>query len=233
MKRKILIGVLIGVCAALCPARSWAGGGDDLAYWSQYTVLLHDGEHVDLNLFFDFRFDDNIGENDLSLASIQAKYDFIKNLSFGTNYTYILDRKFNSSAGKSEYLDQHRLELEANPYYKIGDWLKFDNRNRVEFRWIENNGSYNTRSRHRVRLTFPLVKDLLPKQDGIYMDSEFFYNYAEHSYDENRSVPLGIKFNLSEQLGLSLFYMVRSQKSVSTGEWSTSHVLGTNFSIKF
>ncbi len=65
------------------------------------------------------------------------------------------------------------------------------------------------------------------------MDSEFFYNFSENTYDENRSVPLGLKFKLNDKLGLSLFYMVRSQKSLSTGEWTTSHVLGSNFSIQF
>ncbi len=230
--RRMLSIVLLFWCVVFCAAASWAEE-DDFAYWSQYTVALHDGEQIDLNLFFDFRFDHNAGNNDLNLASLQAKYDFIENISFGTNYTYILDKKYSSSSGNSEYFYQHRLELEANPYYKIGDWLKFDNRNRVEFRWIEDNGSYNTRSRHRLRFTLPLVKDLLPKQDGIYMDSEFFYNYAEHTYDENRSVPLGVKFKLSDQLGLSLFYMVRSQKSSSSGEWTTSQILGSNVSIKF
>jgi len=230
---KKIFGIVLTVfCVLLCAAASWAEE-DDFAYWSQYTVLLHDGEHIDLNAFFDFRFDNDAGNNDLNQASLQAKYDFIEHLSFGTNYTYILDKKYSSSSRNSEYFYQHVLELEANPYYTITDWLKFDNRNRVEFRWIEDNGSYNTRSRHRLRFTFPLVKNLLPKQDGIYMDSEFFYNYAERTYDENRSVPLGIKFTLNEQVGLSVYYMVRSQKSNSTGEWTTTQILGSNVSLKF
>ena len=135
----ILFVFFCGVCDA----------EDDFQYWSQYSVKIVDGEKIDLITFADLRIQEDASKLGLYLLSQRLKMDFWKNLSLGLNYTYLSSRNTKPGAVKDDYNWQHRLELEANPSWNIKDWLKLSVRNRYEFRWIENRGSYNDRFRHR------------------------------------------------------------------------------------
>lgn len=206
-----------------------ATAGDDFQYWSQFNFKVVDTKYVDLNLFTEGRFVNDAQDNGLHLVSFKLSYQFFEHLDLGTNYTYLNVRTMNALSGDSEFKYQHRAELEVNPKWNFGDVAKFDNRNRVEFRWIEDNGSYNTRSRHRFRLTFPFKDNKWLK--SVYVDSEFFYNFAEHTYDENRSVPLGLNLQLTDKVALQTYYMVQSRRG--SQDWRSNQILGTLLSFKF
>ena len=136
---------------------------------------------------------------------------------------------FNSVAQRDEFKYHHRLEFEANPHWTIADRLKVNMRNRLEQRWIEDKGSDNRRFRQRTNVELPL-KDCLPVQ-AVYANSEFFYDFADHRYNENWTVPFGIKFRLTDQVSLSTFYMIQHRKG--TEDWSSSQVLGTHLMVSF
>ncbi len=201
---------------------------DDFQYWSQYSLKMIDTEKIDWSIYTEGRFYNDAKDVGLYLVSQKIKYDFFKHLSLGTNYTYLQFKTNNTVASRSEFKYQHRAELEINPHWSFGDVLKFDSRNRVEFRWIEDKGSYNTRSRHRLNFTFPIKNKRFLK--GIYANSEFFYNIAENQYDENRSVPIGLNFKLNDKSSLKTFYMIQAKKGTN---WSSNQILGTLLSLKF
>lgn len=225
MKLKTLILTLFVIL--LLPG--FAQAEDDFQYWSQYIVKLIDTEKVDLSFYTEGRFYNDASDNGLYLFSPKVTYDFFKYLSFATNYTYIQYKSQSSDGTLSDYKFQHRAEVEFNPHFDIGDIAKFSGRNRIEFRWIENAGSYNTRSRHKLGLTFPLEDNKV--LTSIFMDSEFFYNWAENAYDENRTVPVGVSFKLNDKATLKTYWMIQHQRG--SDDWKSNQILGTLLSLKF
>ncbi len=202
---------------------------DDFQYWSWYLVKVIDTEKIDLSMYADARFYNDLKDEGLYLISPKIQYNFFDNVSFSTNYTYLNYRSTNALSGDAEFKYQHRAELEVNPHFKINDYISFHNRNRLEFRWIEDKGSYNTRSRHRFAFSFPLKDSKFLKK--IYTNSEIFYNYAEHTYDENRTVPIGLSFKLNDKTSLDTFYMIQFKKGST--DWKSNEILGTMLKLKF
>lgn len=225
MKLKVMI-ILIGVVLFFS---SHSFGSDDVQYWSQYNLKLVDGEHVDVKFYGEGRIYNDVEDLGLYLGSLRVTYDYIDHLQFGTNYTYINYKSRSSNDILGDWRFQHRAEVEVNPYFNIGDHLKVSIRNRMEFRWIENRGSYNTRFRHRWTFAYPLKDMGILKK--VYANTEFMYNLAEHTYDENRTVPLGLTFRINDKTSLNTFYMIQTKKG--SDDWAASHILGTMFSYKF
>ncbi|MCA9403215.1 MAG: DUF2490 domain-containing protein [Candidatus Omnitrophica bacterium] len=204
---------------------------DDFQYWIQTQLKIIDTKRVDVSLYGEGWFVNDVSENGLQFYAVKVAYNINPNLDLGTNYSYLSPNSTNSLSGDSEYTWQHRAEIEINPKWKLRDGLRFDTRNRLEFRWIEGHGSHNTRSRHRLRVTLPVSWERMAWLNGIYMDSEFFYNWAENDYDENRSVPIGLNLRINEQLTVKPFYMIRSTSSHN--EWTSRHIVGTYVSYNF
>ncbi len=202
---------------------------DDFQYWSWYTAKIADTEKIDFSIYADARFFNDTEDLGLYLFSPQVTYDFWKNLTLKTSYTNIQVKSNNPAASRSEWKFQHRVEIEANPHFQITDWLKFGMRNRMEFRWIEDNGSHNPRSRHRVGFTIPIKESSSLK--AFYMNSEFFYDYAKHEFSENRSVPAGLSFRLDDKTDLAVFYMIQQKKG--SDDWSSNQILGTHLVFSF
>lgn len=202
---------------------------DDFQVWSQVAVKMIDTKKFDLTTFADLRKGHDAEDVVLYFVSEKMAFDLWKYLSLGLNYTYLNSKVNNKVASRSEFKEQHRAEVEVNPHWGVGDWLKISVRNRVEFRWIEDNGSHNTRYRHRWTFTFPL-KGMKALQ-AVYFNSELFYDQAKHEYNENRTVPLGLKFKINDKASFDLYYMIQS-KGVSRN-WSSNQVLGTLVSVSF
>ena len=207
---------------------SQAAARDDFQYWSQYSFKLYDGKKFDWITFGEFRVKEDAHKVGLYYISERLVFDLWEHLSLGFNYTYLNTRK-TSSGINDDYKFQHRLEGEVNPHWDLTDWLKLHIRNRAEFRWIEDNGSYNTRLRQRWTFTVPVKSAGFLK--SLYFGNEFIYNIAEHEYNENRTVPLGAQFTINDKTSFSLFYMIQSQKG--TNDWSSNQILGTLVSVKF
>lgn len=203
---------------------------DDFQYWSLYTAKIVDTEKIDFNIHGQARFFNDVKDFGLYFISPQLKLDFFENVSLQANYTYLQVKSNTGGNLGDDFKYHHRLELEANPRaWAVGKWLKISNRNRVEFRWIEDNGSDNTRFRHRLMFTFPLKKWAWLKD--FYFNSEFFYNHSDGRFDENRTVPAGLTFKLNDKVDLGLFYMIQFQES--RDNWKSNEILGTHLVMKF
>ena len=74
------------------------------------------------------------------------------------------------------------------------------------------------------------LKGLSPLE-SVFINNELFYDYDAHRYNENRLVPLGLNFRVNSRTVLSTYYMLWSVRG--SGDWSNSHVLGTQISLNF
>ena len=217
----ILTTVIVLLFAADVQAR------DDFQYRQLLTLKLIDTKKIDLVIFNQVRFNQDAQNLNFYATGPQIKFDLWKNLQLGLNYTYLNLKTFDAAIGSDEFGFHHRLELEVNPRWDIGVF-KLTTRNRYEFRWIEDKGSDNPRFRHRTNIELPL-KGVLPIL-SVYANSEFFYDINDHRYNENWTVPLGVKFKINDQANFSVFYMVTTRL---TDTWTGAQVLGTHVMINF
>ena len=190
---------------------------EDTQSWTWLTLNLKTYEKIRYSLYLDYRRANEVSESLLYLISPRVSYTPFNNFSTGMNYTYI---NFKS---QGEFKYQHRVELEFNPQVKIADRIMVKNRNRLEYRWIENKGDDNTRSRHRLEFNFPLNLSIAK---SFYASNEFFYDFRNDKYNENRGIPCGLKFKIHDRASMKLFYMVQSKRSAD--KWSTNHVIGSH-----
>ncbi len=222
-------GVLWGRCVKSSEA------GNDTSSWTGVKVGLKKTEKVRLSLFSQYRTYHDLKDSQFYFSSLKLKYRALSHLDLGVNYTYINVKVNNTAAGRSEYKFQHRAELEGIPFWRLADWLILSIRNRVEFRWIEDQGSFNTRSRHNFKWTIP-VKRL---SDGwivlkqVSMATEAFYNYANHRYEEQRTVPVSLRWRLFHAFDWEMYYLIQSRATVRNSDWFDNHVIGTNIFYSF
>lgn len=195
---------------------------DDTQSWTWFSLNLKKYENIRYSLYLDYRRANELSESQLYLISPKVIYTPFKNFSTGMNYTYI---NFKS---QGEFKYQHRFELEFNPRFKMVDRLIVNNRNRLEYRWIEDKGDNNTRSRHRLEFIFPLNHSLAK---SFYVSNEFFYDFRNDKYNENRGIPCGLKFKIHDRASIKLFYMLQSKRSAK--KWNTNHIIGSHFVMSF
>lgn len=198
---------------------------DDFQTREILTLKFIDTKKIDFQIFNQFRTQNNAKDLNFYHINPQLKFDVWKNLALGLNYSYI------NLVIDDEFKFHHRAELEANPHWDIGGespWLKIQTRNRYEFRWIEDQGSHNPRFRQRTNLEFPLKNT--GRLQAIFFNSEFFYDINDHRYNENWTVPFGLKFKVHPKASLSVFYMVQSRLS---SHWATSQIIGSHVFVNF
>ena len=198
---------------------------DEWQYWNRNNFVLYAKDRVSYAVLTDTRFNNDFRRVGLNFISPRVKYKAHDNLDLQLNLTYLTVR----SNSRDDFGFQYRIEPEINPHFALTDWLKVYFRNRTEFRWIENQGSYNTRYRGRLRFTVP-VKDMGALK-SFFADSEFFYDFAENDHTEQRTTPVGVNFALTEKTDLQLFYMIQHKRGVD--DWNSNQVLGSMLTVRF
>jgi hypothetical protein len=207
----------------------WARAEDDFGFWQQIDVKTLDTEKIDLSTYGEWRLRQDASDLTYWQASEKLRMDFWKNLGLGLNYTYLNTKSYNTRLGHDEMLYHHRIEFEAIPHWDLGKWAKFEMRDRVELRWIENQGADNTRYRSRWLVDFPLKKNFLPFK-SVYLSTEVFYDDSLHEFTEQQTVPLGLNFKINDKTSWKLFLMVQSKEKA--GNWNTGEIIGTSLSVR-
>lgn len=136
-----------------------------------------------------------------------------------TNYSFFALRS-KTIAGEEEIEHQNRLETELNPFFKISDTWSYIGRNRFEY-LVDSKFDYiNSRIRHRdqIELLNPLG---LPIK--LFLSNEIFFSRSEMSLNQNRFIPVGIRFP-SDEREVSIYPMIITNKRDE--EWSNILVLG-------
>lgn len=224
VKALTLAAIVLGGLTALGNALA----EDDFQYWSRYQIKLLDTQYFDFTHYNEFRLNDDASNLGLWLTSQKLELQPWKYLGFGLNYTYLETETANARRTQNEYKYHHRLELEATPNYDWRGRIKFKNRNRIEFRWIEDKGSDHGRFRHLWEVEIPVKK--IPRVQAVYLNNEFFIDFNTREINENRVVPFGVTFHLYRKIALKTFYMIQSKKADT---WESNQIFGTNLLIAF
>ncbi len=229
-----LLQLLLGRCLAMTTLLLFiftplVFSEDDFQYWSQYSLKAIDTKYVDYVSSGELRLIDDVSDFSFWRTTQRLIFDLFPYLSLGTNYTFLEEQVINSKTKEEEFKYHHRLELEVSPQYEIKKWVHVNikNRNRFEFRWIEDQGSDNGRFRQRWELEFPVSK--VPRVKSVYINNEFFVAMNRQELNQNRVIPFGINFKVCSKASLSVFYMIQSKKGAH--DWSSNQIVGTHLSI--
>ena len=171
-------------------------------------------------------FADEVDGSYAQMVSPRVKYAASNWLDLGVGLSML---RLENIATHDRY-DQLRPELEINPHYDLTKELRVDWRNRME--WRENEGAPSTfnRTRHRLQLAWTLPRPLGPLT-RIFANDEILMNMHLRQQTENRFIPLGLTFKLTDSMDLDVFYMIDS-KRVKT-HWKLESVLGTYLRVRF
>jgi len=210
-------GVMEGPCALLL--------ADDFGTWNGIYIRMLNTEHVDLVTLSHARLYDESSELHQYFISQRLVYDAHPNLQTGVNYTHLSIRSDN----QFDFTGQHRMELVLTPRWDATEKLKLELRNWLELRWIDRLPGPRLRSRHRLGMRYKLSG--MGRLTALYAHNEFFFDYHAHQWNQNRFVPIGLRFRLTDKTGLSVHYMMQS--NLRSHQWKNTHLLGTTISILF
>lgn len=125
---------------------------------------------------------------------------------------------------------QFRPELELNPHFDLTPRLSLELRNRMEWRWNEEQSFTMHRLRNRLQLAYTLPRPIGPIT-RLYSNNEWLTDLHRMQWTENRLVPLGLTFKTGPKSDLDLFYMILS--SDSKADWNHESIFGTWWRVRF
>lgn len=132
--------------------------------------------------------------------------------------------------GASDRHLQMRPELELNPKFNFTPNLRMDLRNRLEWRWNEEEAFTTHRSRHRIQFGWTLPQAIGP-WTRVFASNEWLIDLHRQTWAENRCIPLGLTFKSASNTEMDFFYMILSTRPHQ--EWLHESVLGTYLKVKF
>lgn len=140
-------------------------------------------------------------------------------LVFGGGYEHLLTLQ----SGESK--DENRLILEATPRYRPPGGFLLEDRNRVEFRWVE--GEYSTR--YRNKLTIERDFRIHDFRFTPFIAAEAFYDGANHSWNQEQ-YSTGIEWPYKSLLMLQTYYL---RQNCSTCSDTSLDVFGVTLNLYF
>ena len=202
---------------------------DDFQYWQRLQLKVIDTKYFDYMTYGELRFAEDASDLHLWQTSQKFQLDPVNHLSLGINYTYLEEEVLDSKTKENDFKYHNRLELEVNPYFSVGPYIKIKNRNRMEFRWIEDKGSDNGRFRQMWHIEVPIKGVSII--NAVYTNNELFYDFSREQFAQNRWIPAGVAFKIYKENLLRIFYMIQSVKG--RPDWSSNQILGTHVELAF
>ncbi len=211
------------LCAGSVCERAGADEGADLWLWQDVTLWQQ--ETTRFHWFFHEALEDGTTPSVL-LTSPRLKHRPVSWLELGAGFSILRITRGEEQEG---FFNQERPELEFNPMLNLGPHWRLHFRNRAEVRWNEWQGKPRPRWRHRLQFTRDL-QDLGPLR-AFYFSNEWLIEQDRGDWTENRLVPAGLSFRLSDSVGLDLFHMLRSFRF--DDGWRHDHVAGVFLKLSF
>jgi len=211
----VVFGWLIG---------SSAEARDDGEWWNGISLTKSVHETFDLKASGENKLKDDLGNHYVTNGVVGVAWKPTKFFSLGLGYKFEHEEK---STGK--YTDEHRPFMDVGLQTSL-ESLKVSTRYRLERRFLTDDGFF----RHRGLLKFAHPVTLSVTHEGLkttpFVSDEIFYDASTDQFNQNR-FSIGTSQKLTDQLGLDLFYMIKSSRSGN--DWNDSHILGTYLKVSF
>lgn len=162
----------------------------------------------------------------VQIASPRVKYQLLPWLETGVGLSLL---SIANTTTEVRYW-QFRPELELNPRFNLTSRLRLDWRNRMEWRLNEGERFMTHRSRHRLQLAWTLPQPIGPLT-RTFVSNEWLIDLHKGEWSENRLVPAGVTFKLTNHSDLDVFYMLLSHHQHD--DWQTESVIGTYLRVRF
>ena len=195
----------------------------DLQAWQWLTVDLYQNQEWKLYLYADNRIGNDVTKFYAQILSPRIRYQAHEHLDLQVGYAYL---RFDPLSGADDF-HQDRAELEVNPKTRLGPWM-LHSRNRLELRWVDGQGRRLPRIRNRLQVTYRLGHRWMKH---VYANNEICWNPDSGRWLENRLIPFGLGFQLTERTTLNLFYLWQYVERPK--ERFNAHVIGTFFQTGF
>lgn len=204
---------------------SWAK--DDFQTWNSVELDKRFGPHWEAFFLPEVRIRDDAGELFYHEYRQGVRYKPSKHWQLGLNYLFVR----NESSGKPR--EEHTGELDVTPKTTLGP-LELSARGRLALRTIQGGtGEQEWQVRVMPKLAYPTQlagHALVP-----YVADDVFYDYTRDAWNQNRLF-LGVAAPIGKMLGAEVtvdaYYMLQSQRG-SRRDWSSNHIAGTKWSMKF
>jgi len=157
-------------------------------------------------------------------GSAKLNYQWFEHTSLSLGFATLED-----NIGRTGSQIEYRIYPAISHTVALTTSLDLKIRNRIDFRKREFEEDFANRSRHRIGLQYDLP-DWGPL-DYVFASDEFYINWDTGNLDQNRIIPAGLGFRISETLTMEAYYLLRLDDN--GGRWDRTHVLGTHLKIKF
>lgn len=120
---------------------------------------------------------------------------------------------------------ENRIMLQSTPRHKLGAGFLVQDRNRVEFRWV--NGVYD--ARYRNELTVDRTSRIGKLRLTPYAAGELFFDRNHHSWNQNQYA-FGVQFPYKKRLMLDTYYL---RQNCTTCSQDPLNVFGVTLNLYF
>jgi hypothetical protein len=223
----ILNKFFFSIIFILISSGSLAAQFNELDNWNFFNMKQYQKEKFRLDGMIHARFVDQYSRFSLLQIAERVSYNVIDELALGINYSFFTIHTDSSNAGEGDVDFQHRFEGEVNPRFKLANFIEYVSRNRFEYLVDESFDKIGQRYRHRSGLEFA---DVLPKQIGIFINTELFYDFKAHQLNQYRIVPGGFRIPFLG-IRLSIYPMLQLLKGESN--WKRINIFGIDLNVDF
>lgn len=218
----VVVALTCSVLPTVCEAR------DDFQTWHGAEVVKRLGSQWEVAWLPEIRIRNDASRLFYHEYRQGVRWKPSKYLQLGLNYLFVR----NESSGKPR--EEHTGEFDVTPKTSVGSW-DFSARGRVAFRTIQGNaGEEEWQVRVMPKIAYRTA--IGGRKITPYLADDLFYDYTRTAWNQNRlylgvSVPLGKA--AGTEIGVDAYYMLQSQLGSKRRDWSSNHVVGTKWGVKF
>ena len=223
MKRMPIL-FLLALLLPTANSNLWSSD-QDLGHWGAYGISRQVSSKVSLGTNLQFRFRDNLGDMHFVKWDTGPVFKISSKFKLGTLL------RISTAEGGDNWSNQNYLFVDQslNLYSQNGWSLDFRTRFHIK---LTDAGRNFIRLKPQLSYKF----DLGPTGSSWFLYDDMFLQTSELGARDRFNVnwlASGFKFGVARNLGLSAYYLLRSDKLASTGEWSHLHIFGTGVTYKY
>lgn len=219
-QQKILLAVLLACLGSRVVAQRRDDPRRDSQIWPDTTISIKLDEKLTLVMFGTIR----LGRDDSAAVSHQAGIGISRKLS--KNLTGAVHYRFVENEPTPDRLStEHRLWAELTPRTSLKFGINLSDRNRMEWRAINDNVSW----RYRNRLQFERPFTLNERKITPYISGETMYDTRYHTWNRSQFY-VGTRIPVIKHVTFDGFYMRQWDARALPG---FLHVLGAFWRLEF